>query len=83
MKSFNVKWDVTEIVNGPGRHDNGVRDGDRTIVASGEVTVPAPEGSAENLRTSLTADLEDVFPRHAVGPTYDLDRIYNIEVTEV
>ena len=81
MPSYNIKWSVTEIVNGPGQHDDGVRDGDKRHVADGEVI---KEGeSADALRAELTAALERGFPRVGLGPTYNLDRTYNIEITEV
>lgn len=81
MTTFNVKWSVREMINGPGRHDFGVRDGDVTTVADGEVVKEAE--SADSLRAELTAALEQGFPRHVLGPTYDIDRIYDIEITEV
>lgn len=80
MPTYTVKWSVKEHVNGPGRHDDGVRDGDVRTLASGERDIEGE--SAEQLRGELTADLERVFPRQALGPTYNLDRVYEIEITE-
>lgn len=79
MATFHIKWSVRETINGGGQHDDGVRDGDITTVASGEIF---KEGeSAEALRAELTAVLEKAFPRHGLGPTYDIDRTYDIEIT--
>lgn len=81
MSTFNIKWSVREHINGPGMHDGGVRDGDITTVASGEVNKEAE--SAEALQADLTAALEKAFPRHGLGPTYDIDRVYDIEITPI
>lgn len=79
MTLFHVKWSVTKVISGGGKHDDGVRDGDREVEASGEVD---REGSsAAAIEADLTSALENAFPRHALGPTYDIDRIYNIEIT--
>lgn len=81
MSEFDITWKVEEIVNGPGRHDGGVRDKDRFIIADGKVVM---QGESEKaLRSELTKVLEQNFPRHAVGSTYDLYRIYHIEITDV
>lgn len=78
---FKIKWSVRETVNGPGSHDDGVRAGDTKIVASGDID---KEGeSAEALRAELTLALEKAFPHHGLGPTYDIDRTYTIEITPV
>jgi hypothetical protein len=75
---YNIKWQVEEIVSGPGQHDGDVRDGDRRTVATGDVV---KDGASEDeLRSELTRMLEQVYPRHAYGPTYELDRIYHIEI---
>lgn len=79
MTTFHVKWAVKEHINGSGKHDDGVRDGDITTVASGEVDKEAE--SAEAIRSDLTAALEQGFPKHALGSTYDIDRTYDIEIT--
>ncbi|OGF27994.1 hypothetical protein A2468_04160 [Candidatus Falkowbacteria bacterium RIFOXYC2_FULL_46_15] len=81
MPKFNVKWKVTEFVNGRGEHEDGVRDGDQRILASGEVVKEAE--SAEILRGQLTEVLEQAYPRTALGPTYDLYRSYDIDLNEV
>lgn len=81
MPTFHVKWRVIEIVNGPGRHDGGRRDGDRDEIATGEIDKVAE--NAHTIRAELTAALQDTWPRHALGPTYDLDRVYEIEITPV
>lgn len=81
MKTFHVVWSVSELINGPGRHDDGVRDGDVSTVASGEVTKEAE--SVEAIRAELTEALERGLPRHALGPTYNIERTYNIEITDV
>lgn len=80
MPTYTVKWAVKEHVNGPGQHDDGVRDGDIRVLANAEVDREAE--SAEELRSELTAFLEQHFPRLALGPTYNLDRVYEIEITE-
>lgn len=78
MSEYDIIWKVEEIVSGSGQHDDGVRDGDRRIVADGKVR---KEGVSEGaLRVELTGVLQQHFPRHAFGPTYDLDRIYHIEI---
>ncbi|MFH0892573.1 MAG: hypothetical protein V1867_07430 [Candidatus Falkowbacteria bacterium] len=81
MSKFKVKWKVTEFVNGRGEHEDGVRGGDQRILASGEVVKEAE--SAEMLKSQLTEALEQAFPRTALGPTYNLDRIYDIDINEV
>lgn len=81
MPSFTVKWTVIEQVNGSGQHDEGVRDGDRRTLADGVVEKEAE--SEDALRAALTAVLEQTYPPHALGPTYDLDRWYEIEITPV
>jgi len=81
MSTFHVKWSVREHISGPGRHDDGVRDGDVSTVADGEVDKEA--NSADDLRAELTALLEKTFPPHGLGPTYDIDRTYNIEITQI
>lgn len=79
MPSYTVKWRVIEQVNGLGRHDDGVRDGDKRTIADGVVDREAE--SEEAIRSELAQVLENAFPRHALGPTYDLDRWYEIEIT--
>lgn len=74
---YDIKWRVEEQVSGPGKHDDGVRDGDRKVLASGEVV---KDGDEADLRAQLTAALREAFPEHALGPTYNLDRIYTIEM---
>jgi uncharacterized protein (DUF1697 family) len=80
MSKYDIKWRVEEQVSGPGKHDGGVRDGDRSVLASGQVV---KEGDEANLRAQLTAALKDAYPEHTHGPTYDLDRIYTIEMQPV
>lgn len=80
MKMFHVEWSVKEHINGPGKHDDHVRDGDVNTVAEGKVD---KEGeSADALRAELTALLKSSYPEHGLGPTYDIDRTYHIEITE-
>lgn len=81
MNRYRVKWEVVEVVNGTGEHDDGVRDGDRRVIARGEVERGGE--SADALRGLLTVALEGAFPPHATGPTYDLVRSYGIEVNKV
>lgn len=77
---YDIIWRVEEVVNGPGHHDKGIRDGDHRTLAEGKVQ---KEGDSEAvLRAELTEVLEKSFPRHALGPTYDLDRIYHIDITD-
>lgn len=78
MSNYNIVWRVEEVISGPGQHDGGVRDGDRRTVADGKVQKEA--ASEASLRAELTAVLEGIYPRHAYGPTYDIDRIYHIEI---
>lgn len=81
MSLYDIKWRVEEVVSGPGQHDGGVMDGDRHTVAAGDVV---KEGSSEEeLRAELTRILEQTYPRHAYGPTYELDRIYHIDISEI
>lgn len=80
MATYTVKWAVKEHVNGPGKHDDGVRDGDVRTLATGEKDVDGE--SAAVLRAELAAALEAAFPRQALGPTYNLDRVYEIEIAE-
>ena len=78
MTPFHIKWSVTEAVNGED-FDSGRRHGHKSVVASGEVD---REGeSAEALRAELTVALEASFPKHALGGTFEIDRIYDIEIT--
>lgn len=81
MPTYTVKWRVIEQVNGPGRHDDGVRDGDKSTIADGVAERVAE--SEDAIRSELTHVLENAFPRHALGPTYDLDRWYEIEITAI
>lgn len=81
MTRFHMKWAVRETINGPGKHDDGVRDGDSSIVADGEVDKEAE--SADALAAELTAALERSFPRLGLGPTYNIDRTYDIKITPV
>lgn len=77
--TFLVKWRVIEVVSGPGQHDDGVRDGDTATIADGVVSREAE--SEDAIRRELTAALEKAFPPHALGPTYDLLRRYEIDIT--
>jgi hypothetical protein len=78
MTNYEITWSVAEVISGPGLHDNGVRDGDRRIVADGKVQKEAVSEAV--LRAELVAVLENCYPRHDFGPTYDIDRIYHIEI---
>ena len=78
---FNVQWNVTEIINGPGQHDDGVVDGTRSIRARGEVQKEAI--SADFIRRELTAELTRVFPETGYGPTYNIERFYSIDIREL
>lgn len=81
MSLYEIKWRVEEVVSGPGQHDGGVRDGDVRNIAAGDVI---KEGTSEDeLRSELTRALEQAYPRHAYGPTYELDRIYHIDISEI
>lgn len=82
---FQIDWNVMETINGPsgqgGLHDDGVCDGDKTCAASGSIE---KEGESEAaLREELTAELKKVFPEHGLGPTYDIERSYDIKIVEV
>jgi len=80
MSRFNVNWKVVQVINGPGDHDDGVKDGDTTVLATGEVKGKEAD-SANALRADLTAALEQAFPPFAQGPTYDMLRSYDILIT--
>lgn len=79
MALFHIKWAVKEHINGPGSHDDGVRDGD---VRAAEGVVDKESESADALRSELTEVLKANFPPHGLGPTYDIDRTYEIDITE-
>lgn len=81
MQVYDITWKVEEVVSGPGQHDGGVRDKDRRILADGKVQKEAV--SEDALRSELTVVLESHYPRHDYGPTYELDRIYHIEIRPV
>jgi hypothetical protein len=81
VSKFDITWRVEEVVSGPGQHDGGVRDGDRRFVADGNVQKEALSEVA--LRSELTGVLENIYPRHSYGPTYNIDRIYHIDILEV
>lgn len=81
MPFFDIEWSVTESINGPGEHDDGVRDGDQKIVANGKVQKEADSG--DSIREELTQVLRKEFPPHSLGPTYDIERTYSIEINEV
>lgn len=77
MASYLVKWKVTEVANGTG--DEYVH-GREYHVAEGTVTKEAASPGA--IREELTKVLEDAFPLHVMAGTYELDRVYDIEITE-
>lgn len=79
MPTFNVKWSVHETVVGSGDHDGGVREGDRFLVAQGDVDKEAE--SPEQIDQDLRALLMDSWPLQGLGPTYNLDRQYDIAIT--
>ncbi len=81
MRTFDVIWKVEEVVNGPGEHDDGRRDGQRTVVARGHARKEAE--TDEELRSTLSNLLKKTWPPMAMGPTYDLVRNYLIEINEV
>lgn len=80
MPTYDVSWSVVETVNGAGKHDGGVKDGGHRTLAEGRVQKEA--ASEEAIRTELTTVLKGNFPEHVLGPTYDLERIYKIEITQ-
>jgi len=71
-----ITWSVTKVING---HGDGIVDGDRTVVASGEVE---KEGDPIVLRRELTAALESAYPKLSYGSTYNIDHIYDIAIEE-
>jgi hypothetical protein len=81
MPKFDVVWSVVETVNGPGVHDDGSRDGERRIAARGQITKEAESEGA--IIEALTHDLKQAFPPIGLGPTYNLDRQYDIRITAV
>ena len=80
MSLFNVKWSVTEVVNGPGKHDDGIVDGQRIIVAQGQVKKVAD--SEDSIRQSLISVLKTSFPEQGLGPDYNIDRVYDVNIQE-
>lgn len=79
MTLFNVVWHIEERINGPGKHDDGVRDDDVRIIARGEVQ---KEATSENeIRTALTQALREAFPDKDLGPTYNIYKTYVIDIT--
>lgn len=80
MPKFHIKWHVTEYINGRD-FDRNLRHGDSIDIANGEIT---KEGESEEaLRAELTAALEMGFPLHEMAGTYEADRVYHINITEV
>ena len=78
MPLFDVEWSVTEVINGRGVHDDGMRDGMKTVVASGSIQKEAD--SEEVIRKELSRILLETYPAHGLGSTYDIDRIHAIEI---
>lgn len=78
MNAYEVRWAVTEMVNGWG--DN-VRHGDTKEVATGMVVKDGE--SAEAIAAELRPLLEQTFPKVVMGGTYQLERTYSIAVTAV
>lgn len=74
---FHVVWSVHEVVDGSG---DDLRHGDRRQVAQGEVIRSAD--SEDAIRAELLAVLKDSFPKHVVGGTYELDRVYEVSIRE-
>lgn len=81
MPNFHVKWSVQERVVGPGEHDHGIREGDVFDVAKGETDKEAE--SEQAIYDELNALLRSTWPQQGLGPTYNLDRVYKIEITPV
>jgi hypothetical protein len=77
--TWTVTWSVEELISGPGKHDDGARDGDRDTIAKGQVD---KEGDPNTLRAELMEILRETWPPHALGPTYDIDRLYHIDISE-
>lgn len=75
MPAFEVRWAVTEIANGSG---DDVRHGDQREVASGYVVKDGE--SAEAIAAELRPHLEQTFPKVVMGPTYQFERTYSINV---
>lgn len=74
---FHVVWSVHEVVNGSG---DGLSHGDRRQIAQGEVTKSAASGNA--IRTELLAALKGAFPKHVMGGTFELDRVYDVSIRD-
>ncbi len=81
MPKFQVDWHVVEVVNGIGDLDDGKKDGEKTICARGSVEID--KTNENELRKELMLLLKQSYPEHALRSTYDLNRSYVIEVTEV
>jgi hypothetical protein len=82
MPKFRVTWSVFEVVHADvGVHDDGVKDGDRRRLAGSEIIKEAR--TKQEIESDLISRLKKVFPRHAPGSTYDLEREYKIEISEV
>ena len=81
MPKFQVDWHVVEVVNGTGEHDDGRKDSEKTICARGSIQV---DKSSENeVRKELLPLLKQGYSEHELRATYDLNRSYVIEVTEI
>lgn len=74
---FRIKWRVVETANGS---SDNLKHGESQTIASGDVIKQGDEGQ---LRKDLTKALEDAFPKHQYGGTYELDRVYHIDMEPV
>ncbi len=81
MKVFNIVWSVVELVNGMTFPEDGLQDGEKKVLARGECQKEADSASA--LKRALLTDLRECWPETAYGPTYNLERFYEVEITPV
>ena len=79
MTLFNIAWSVVQIINGKTYPEDGVQDGERTVLARGECQKEADSASA--LKSALLTDLKAAFPEITYGPTYNMERFYEVDIT--
>lgn len=77
MPRYLVTWSVDELVNGPGHPEDGKK---HLGIAKGRIE---KDGEEADLRRELTQLLQRSWPPTALGDTYNLERIYNIDIQKV
>lgn len=76
---YRIKWHVDEVISGRD-FDRDLKNGDSITIAEGDVV---KEGDEALLRAQLTHALEEGFPRHQMGGTWEADRVYHMNFEEV